>query len=113
MILEVSCRNFAFILRILGYLLFLMQWVIPIVLIVLIIIDMAKIMINADDKQKKEGVDRAVKRIIYALIIFFVPMLVKLIFKTINNYSIKDVGGGKVSANSWVSCFNDYVINRK
>lgn len=55
---------------------------IPILLIVLIILDLAKIVTagNLDDKLKKEVMGKVTSRLIYAVIIFLVPTIVKLVF---------------------------------
>ena len=102
MISAVSCKDFGFILRILGYLFGLLQWVIPILLIILITVDLFKIVTgSADEKAKKEGMNRIVKRIIYAVIIFLIPIMVKMIFGVVGRAHVND-------ATSWVSCFNAY-----
>lgn len=58
---------------------------IPILLIVLIILDLAKIVTagNIDDKLKKEVTSKVVTRLIFAVLIFLVPTIVKLVFNLI------------------------------
>lgn len=108
MIVEVTCSNLGFILRMVNYLFKIMQWVIPILLIVLVTIDFLKVMAgSADEKAKNEAMARVGKRIVYAVIIFLVPILVKLIFRVIGNARIGGYSGAS-SPNSWVSCFNQY-----
>ncbi len=55
---------------------------IPIILIVLIVLDLAKIVTagNIDDKLKKEVTSKVVTRLIFAVLIFLVPTIVKLVF---------------------------------
>ena len=55
---------------------------IPIILIVLIILDLAKIVTagNIDDKLKKEVTSKVVTRLIFAVLIFLVPTIVRLVF---------------------------------
>ena len=55
---------------------------VPIILIVLIILDLAKIVTSGklEDKEKKEVTSRIVTRIIFAVLIFLVPTIVRLIF---------------------------------
>lgn len=108
MILAVSCDSFSFILNIVSYLFKILQWIIPVVLILLITIDMAKVVANGDEKQKKDSTSKAVRRLIYAIIIFFVPVMVKLVFRIVGNSRPVDVGGGTISTTSWVDCFNKY-----
>ena len=77
MILNVSCNDFGFILNILGYVFGVLQWVIPILLIVLITVDVVKSMLASDEKKTKEAISKAGKRFMYA-IIGFLSMLVCL-----------------------------------
>ena len=102
------CDDFDFILRIAAYLFKLLQFVVPIVLILLITFDMAKIMINGDEKAKKDGMGKAAKRLIYAVIIFLVPIIIKFTFKIIGDSRPVDINGNKVSTTDWISCFNKY-----
>ena len=103
----VSCSNFAFILRILGYLFNLVQWAIPIFLIALITYDLFKAFISGDEKQKQEAMGRIGKRLLYALILFLIPILVKFVFRAVDKASPKGYGTDN-SAINWVSCFNQY-----
>ena len=108
MILAVSCDDFAFILRILGYLFNLFQWVVPILLIAFITFDVLRAMIGGDEKKSKEAISKAAKRFMYAVIIFFIPILVRLVFRVIDSVHISGYGGNDNSATSWISCFNNY-----
>ena len=55
---------------------------IPIILIVLIILDLAQIVTSGklEDKEKKEVTSKVVSRIIFAVLIFLVPTIVRLVF---------------------------------
>ena len=110
MILAVECKNLSFILNIVAYLFKIIQWVIPILLIVLITIDMAKVMIAGDEKATKEASSKAVKRLIYAIVLFLVPILVRMVF---NMLASRNIGGfgGETSATSWISCWRDALNN--
>ena len=106
MILAVECGNLSFILNIVAYLFKIVQWVIPILLIVLITYDMVKAMIVADEKGTKDALNRAVKRLIYAVILFLVPIVVRLIFNTLASRQISGFGG-EVSPTNWITCWKD------
>lgn len=96
MILGITCNDLSFILNIVKYLFRAMQWVIPIFLVALITFDVLKAMIAGDEKKSKEATGKAVKRIMYAVIIFLLPILIRIIF---NNIPIsKDA----------LDCFNQY-----
>ena len=78
-------------------------WAIPIILIVLCILDIAKIVTagNIDDKLKKEVTGRITTRIIFAVIIFLVPTIVGIIFQFIP-VSGKDV---TLDGVTWRDCW--------
>ena len=78
-------------------------WVVPIVIIVLIILDIAKIVTsgNIDDKLKKEILDKITTRIIYAVIIFLVPMIIGLLFRILGNSTVI---GNSTKGTSAVGC---------
>lgn len=104
--LSVSCNNIGFILRIIATLVFYIRIIIPVLLIVLIIFDFVKVITgSADEKAKSEATSKAVKRIIYAVIVFLVPVVINFIFKTIENYAPRDNNG---TPTSWVSCWTQY-----
>ena len=105
MLLAVSCDNLKFILRIAAYLLKVIQWVIPILLILLITFDFLKAVIGGDEKKSKEALTKVGKRLLYAVILFLIPMLVKMIFREVGKVNSSGFGG-EVSPTSWVDCFN-------
>ena len=54
--------------------------IIPIILIAFGMIDLAKAVMANDDKVMKEAQTKLIKRIVYAVIIFFVVAIVQLVF---------------------------------
>ena len=72
--------------------------------------NLGKFLADADDKAKTEATNKAVKRIIYALLVFLIPTIISFIFKTIENYSSKD-SNISTTPTSWVSCWN-YFYNK-
>ena len=58
---------------------------VPIILVVLARIDLFKAVIASDDKEKKKAVKLLIKRVIYSLLIFFVPTIVNTLMITIGN----------------------------
>ena len=103
----VSCSNFDFILKIAGFLFKLIQWAVPAVLILFCTIDLFKAFTSADDKAKKDAGSKIVKRIIYALIIFLVPILLRIVFKALGSAAPQGYGTEN-SPTSWIDCFNQY-----
>ena len=84
-ILGVCDNDFVAILRIIRWVINIICFAVPIILIVLSILDIAKIVTagNIDDKLKKEVSDRIVTRVIFSVIIFLVPTIVGLLFRLI------------------------------
>ncbi len=84
----------------------LICWAIPIILIVLCILDVAKIVTagNIDDKLKKEVTGRITTRLIFAVIIFLVPTIVRMIFDFIPVG--KSEGSLKIDA-TWKNCWDE------
>ena len=99
----VDCNSLSFVFRITAYIFNIMMYIIPIALILLVTIDVAKMVINPDEKNKKDNMSKIAKRVMYALIIFLVPAAVKLLFRTLGNNNPSGY-----ESNSWVSCFNQY-----
>ncbi len=74
----------------------ILRWVIPIILIVLTTIDVAKVVTagNLDDKMKKEVGQKVITRVIYAIVIFLIPTIVSLLFRLVgNNIKLSEVNG--------------------
>lgn len=105
MIIEDYCKNIDFILNIVAYIFKVMQWIVPILLIVLVSIDFAKGMIGGDEKKSKEALNKAGKRLLYAVILFLVPILVKFVFRELADKAPTDYGG-EVTMTSWIECFS-------
>ena len=85
----------------------ILSFAIPIILIVLSILDIAKIVTagNIDDKLKKEVTGKITTRLIFAVIIFLVPTIVQLIFRFV---PVKDVtinGDDNVKV-TWSDCWD-------
>ena len=104
-ILGVCNEEFVAILRIIRWVINLICFAIPIILIVLCILDIAKIVTagNIDDKLKKEVSDRIVTRVIFSVIIFLVPTIVGLLFKLIP----VDTKDATLGAATWKDCWDD------
>lgn len=74
--------------------------VIPIILIIFGILDLAKAITGNDEKVMKEAQGKLIKRIIYAVIVFFVVALVQFVFSTLNKANGSDTG-----ATACIDCF--------
>lgn len=74
---------------------------IPIILIILGMLDMAKAVMANEEKEMKEAQKKLIKRLIYAVVIFFIVALVQFLFKQLDNAN----GGESVGASSCINCF--------
>ena len=76
--------------------------ILPIILIVMILMDFTKnVMAKGDDDIKKNN-RVVIKRIVYAIITFFVPTIVNVVINAV--YSLTSDGGENTNA---LSCWND------
>ena len=103
---NVTCGDVSFLLRITVKIVKYMHIIVPILLVILISFDLFKVVAGgADDKIKKEATSKAVKRLIYAVIVFFIPTIINIVFKTIGNFTT-DNGGTTTNSTSWVQCWS-------
>ena len=103
----VSCSNFDFILKIAGFLFRLIRWAVPIALILFCTLDLFKAFTSADEKTKKDIGSKIGRRLMYALIIFLVPTLLRIIFRALGSAAPSGYGTDN-SPTSWIDCFNQY-----
>ena len=73
----------------------IIQWVIPVVLIVLGMIDLGKAVTSNDEKQMKEAQKTLIKRVIYAVLVLFIVAIVRFVFSALapDNKSKSNVSG--------------------
>ena len=106
MILVDCINSLGFVMRIITRLVYYLRILIPVILIVLIMFDLAKVVIsNEDEKAKKEVSSKVVKRLIYAVIIFLIPTIVSFIFTRLVRLPSDDLNGDPTS---FVSCWQYY-----
>jgi len=101
------CNEASFILRIVVKLVKYMHIIIPIILIVMISFDLFKVFVGqADEKAKKEASNKAAKRLIYAMIVFFVPTIINFVFKKIDSATSNQTNAISTTSTSWIHCWN-------
>ena len=61
----------------------IVQWVIPVILIVLGMIDLGKAVTSNDEKQMKEAQKTLIKRVIYAVLVLFIVAIVRFVFSAL------------------------------
>ena len=106
--LDVNCGTIEPLLRLIRFgVIPLIQGGIIIVLMVLLILDLGKAVMAGKEDEIKSAQKLAIKRVIYAVAVFFVPIIVNLIF------GLLDTAGGTVGSDSnktestWISCYNN------
>lgn len=72
----------------------------PIILIIFLIIDLAKMMISGEEKQQGKTMKTIINRIVFAVIIFFVPTIVNVVMTLVSNTGV-EVG------ESYKTCFEN------
>lgn len=77
----------------------LIQFAVPIVIIILGSIDLFKAVIASKEDEIKAAQKLLIKRVIYGVAIFFVVAIVQLVFSTLATNSDE-------SANNWLDCWN-------
>ena len=104
-ILGACNEDFVAILRIVRWVVNIICFAVPIILIILCILDIAKIVTagNIDDKLKKEVSDRIVTRIIFSVVIFLVPTIVGLLFKFVP----VDTSESTLDGATWKDCWDE------
>lgn len=78
------------IMTLVGYVIWGIKIIVPIILIVVGMIELTKALINQDEKEIKSAQQKLVKKIIVAICIYLVVTLVSLIMKLIGTDEWKD-----------------------
>ena len=100
------CCNMRPFLKILRLVISIIQWSVPMLLIVLGTIDMFKAVANPDEKVIKDARTSFMKRLLYGVIIFLVPFFVRLILNIVSDNIIKD-NNELTSATAWIKCWTN------
>lgn len=100
------CCNMQPFLKVIDVLFTLVMITIPIILIVLGTVDMFKAITANDDKQIKEARGSLIKRVIYAVLIFLVPYVVRLVLQFTEEVFLTNDNSGLENPTSWISCWN-------
>ena len=100
--IESACYGFDFLIRIIKEGIFpIVQVVIPIILIVLCTFDLGRAVIGSDDKENKKILKRIVRRLVFAILIFFIVTVINLIFTMIGNITENE------ALIRWSQCWNN------
>lgn len=100
------CSDLAPIIRLLHALLNIVQFAIPIVLILLGTIDLGKAVIASKDDEMKKAQTTLIKRVVYAVVIFLLVLIIKLVMNLVADNT-------QENSNSWVQCWTDNLAGEK
>lgn len=102
------CENLLPLLRLIkNGIIPLIQIGIPIILIILGMLDLGKAVVASKEDEIKNAQKMLIKRVIYAVAIFFVVLIVTLVFGLLATTEDDEIDG---ASNSWLTCWNDYRI---
>ena len=82
------------------------QFGMPIVLIILGMVDLGKAVMSNDEKEMKAAQGKLIKRVIYAVAIFLIVAIVKLVFGLLTNANNDKTN--KVGYVDCIDCFVNY-----
>ena len=94
MILDGACtQELSSVLAVVRWIVNLVKLAVPILLVVLATFDLAKVVTNSkgDDSETKKAVKTLITRIIYGLIIYFVPIIIVWLFTSIRIGGVSEV----------------------
>ena len=86
-LLESFCTTSREMWEIVGKILFIFKIVIPLLIIIFGMIDLGKAVISSDEKEIKNATTSIMRRLIAAIVIFFVPTIVDAIFNMVGDFS--------------------------
>lgn len=100
--IDSNCYGFDAIVRVIKEGVFpIIQIVIPIILVVLCTLDLGRAVIGSDDKENKKILKRIVRRLVYAILIFFIVTVINLIFTMVGNITENE------DLIRWSQCWNN------
>lgn len=91
----ICTEGMAQIIAIIGFILTIIQWVVPVILILLGTIDLVKAVMAGKEDDIKKNQQTLIKRAIAAVIVFLVPLIVSVIT-------------GLLGTNNWKECWNEH-----
>ena len=90
--------------RIIGYVVAIIRWVAPLIIIVLGMVDFGKAVISDDEKSLSKATAALIRRIIAGVAIFFIPTLIQALLNFI------EVTGGLEKSDTFNAC-TECVLN--
>ena len=102
--LQTSCDTLMPLIKLIKHgIIPLIQIGIPIILILLGMLDLGKAVMASKEDEIKAAQKLLVKRLVYAVAIFFVVLIVQVVFGLLDTTENSEIKG---NSQSWVSCWN-------
>lgn len=101
MLFLATCDDLRPVINFIKAILGIVQWGIPILLILMGSIDLGKAVLASDDKEIKGATSKLIKRAIAAIAVFFIPMLVNLLIGMVSDSGAKTGEGDQNFINCW------------
>lgn len=95
------CKDLEVVIRILKAVVNLIQWGIPIILILFGMLDLGKAVMAGKEDEMKKAQGTLIKRVIYAVAVFLVVFIVQLVMNIVS-----DAGADGVN-DSWYKCWSE------
>lgn len=100
--IDSACYGFDAVVRVIKEGVFpIIQIVIPIILLVLCTFDLGRAVLSSDDKENKKLLKRIVRRLVYAILIFFFITVVNLVFSMVGSITENE------TLIKWSECWNN------
>ena len=99
------CLDLYPVIRILKTIFTLLQWAIPIVLILFGTIDLGKAVIASKEDEMKKAQQTLIKRVIYAVVIFFLFTIVSLVMRLVGDSQVKKGDEDSADNVGWSYCW--------
>lgn len=104
-----ACQGLGPLVYTIKYVFKLIQFIVPMGLILFGAIDLGRAVISSDEKEIKGAQSKLIKRCIYAAAIFFIVFIVNLIMSLVGDATSvngKKGANGEADTTNWATCWN-------
>ena len=100
-----ACGDLGSIIRVLKAVFVLLQWAIPIILVLFGAVDLGKAVIASKEDEMKKAQGTLIKRIVYALVIFFLFTIVSLVINLVGANKDANNNSTLITGYNWADCW--------
>ena len=101
------CSDSAKLWKLIGRVMLVFKIVIPLLLIIFGMIDLGKAVISSEEKAIKEATSSIIRRLIAAVVIFFIPTIVGAVFSLIGEFNEDQKGDYTICKDCLVHPYKD------